>query len=114
MMILNVKHILLPSVNCLSILLFANLISIGHIFSNQTISLNTSRIRIKHFWIHYVLIVLSAIISALIFAVLPDSKTLSYLLICWSILFLIAIFYNLKAFLLLLEITFGNDDTSKK
>lgn len=87
MMIFNVKHILLPSVNCLSILLFANLISIGHIFSNQTISLNTSRIRIKHFWIHYVLIVLSAIISALIFAVLPDSKTLSYLLIYWSILF---------------------------
>lgn len=114
MIILNVKHILLPAVNCLLILLFANLISIGIISTKQTISLSTDRIRIKHFWVHYVLIALAAIISALIFPTLPNSKALSYLLICWSILFLIAIFYNLKAFLLLLKIAFGNDDMSKK
>lgn len=114
MIMLNVKHILLPAVNCLLILLFANLVSIGIISTKQTISLSPGRIRIKHFWVHYMLIALTAIISALIFAVLPDSKTLSYLLICWSILFLIAIFYNLKAFLLLLKSAFGDDDISKK
>lgn len=114
MIILNVKHILLPAVICLLILLFANLISIGIISTKQTISLSPGRIRIKHFWVHYVLIALVAIISTLIFAALPNSKTLSYLLICWSILFLIVIFYNFKAILLLLEIAFGNDDTSKK
>lgn len=104
MIMLNVKHILLPAVNCLLILLFANLVSIGIISTKQTISLSPGRIRIKHFWVHYILIALTAIISALIFAALPNSKTLSYLLICWSILFFNCNILQLKS----IFVTFRN------
>lgn len=113
MSLLNIKYALIPAIDSLSLLLFANLVTVANAFLKSFSTENIRRLQTKHFYTRYVLISLITIVFAFALEIIPNLRNNEILLGIWGILLLISFIYNFKAILLLLEMVFGNDDISK-
>lgn len=113
MNLLNIKYALTPAIESLSLLLFANLITTANVFKKSFSLENIRRLQIKHFYTRYVLTSLVTIIFAFVLEIVSNFKSNEILLGIWGVLLLISFIYNFKAILVLLDMIFGNDNTSK-
>lgn len=106
-MLFNIEKILIPGVNCLSILLFANLITTGNVIIKMLgKEQNDEKRRFKERFSTYVLVSFETIISGLILKTFNDIQGVKYILIAWAISLIISLFLSFKNILALLEIVF--------